>query len=123
MDLEKKTILLNPGDSKAKVLEVMGPPKDRQFQGDYEVWQYCITGAGFGYHDYRAIWLRNDQVTGITSYKDTTPASRCEGLPEVGPQGYLAVVDESGEDYLYPASFFHTIDLGRSGQAPPRAER
>ena len=79
MELEKKTILLNPGDSNAKVLEVMGPPKDRQFQGDYEVWQYCITGAGFCYHDYRAIWIRNGRVTGIASYKDSTPASRCEG--------------------------------------------
>lgn len=33
------------------------------------------------------------------------------GPPEVGPKGYLAVIDESGEDYLYPASFFHAIDL------------
>ena len=33
------------------------------------------------------------------------------GPPAVGPKGYLAVVDESGEDYLFPASYFHAIEL------------
>ena len=28
-------------------------------------------------------------------------------------KGLLRVVDESGEDYLYPANFFFTIDLPR----------
>lgn len=40
---------------------------------------YCQTGAGFGYHDYRMIWFYNGKVTGITSYKDSTPASSCAG--------------------------------------------
>jgi hypothetical protein len=31
--------------------------------------------------------------------------------------GYLRVVDESGEDYLYPASYFFVIDL------PQKVER
>lgn len=30
---------------------------------------------------------------------------------------YLRVVDESGEDYLYPASYFHVIEL------PQKVER
>jgi len=77
--LEKKSILLSPGDDKNKVLEVMGTPDDRQFQGKNEVWQYCVTGAGFGYHDYRIIWFYDSHVTGITSYKDSTPASSCKG--------------------------------------------
>jgi hypothetical protein len=33
------------------------------------------------------------------------------------PKGYIRVVDESGEDYLYNAKAFETIDL------PPRTER
>ncbi|MCI0610197.1 MAG: hypothetical protein L0Z71_14195 [Anaerolineae bacterium] len=28
-------------------------------------------------------------------------------------KGLLRVIDESGEDYLYPANFFFTIDLPR----------
>lgn len=77
--LEKKTILLNVGDSKERVIAVMGTPQDRQLLGQQEAWQYCITGAGFGYHDYRVIWLNAGSVTGITSYKDTTAGSGCTG--------------------------------------------
>ena len=77
--LEKKSILINVDDDKQKVLSIMGTPDDRQMQGKNEVWQYCVTGAGFGYHDYRIIWFQNGLVTGITSYKDTTPASSCTG--------------------------------------------
>jgi len=73
--LEKKSALINPGDSKETVMAVMGPPGDRQFQGKHEVWQYGQTGAGFGYHDYRMIWFYDAKVTGITSYKNYTPAS------------------------------------------------
>jgi hypothetical protein len=77
--LEKKSALINPGDQKAQVLAVMGPPQDRQFRDKNEVWQYCVTGAGFGYHDYRMVWFYDGRVTGITSYKDSTPASSCQG--------------------------------------------
>lgn len=73
--LEKKSILVNPGDDKERVIAAMGPPQDRQFEGENEVWQYCQTGAGFGYHDYRMVWFYRGRVTGITSYKDSTPAA------------------------------------------------
>ena len=33
------------------------------------------------------------------------------------PKGYIRVVDESGEDYLYNAKAFEVVDL------PPRIER
>lgn len=79
MELANKTIQINKGDDRAKVLQIMGTPQDRQFLADYEVFQYCITGAGFGYHDFTAIWLRSGRVVGITNYKDHTPASHCRG--------------------------------------------
>ena len=75
--LQKKAILVNSGDDRERVQETMGVPGDRQFQGTAEAWQYCQTGAGFGYHDYRIVWFRDGKVTGVTSYKDTTPASGC----------------------------------------------
>ena len=34
--------------------------------------------------------------------------------PDAGQHGYLRVLDESGEDYLYPADFFLPLDLPRS---------
>ena len=73
--LERKTSHINPGDTREQVRAIMGPPGDRQFQGKHEAWQYGRTGAGFGYHDFRIIWFYDGQVTGITSYKDYTPAS------------------------------------------------
>lgn len=75
--LDKKALLVNYGDSKEQVTSIMGIPDDRQFNGDNEAWQYCQTGAGFGYHDYRVIWFYNGQVSGINSYKSSRPASSC----------------------------------------------
>lgn len=75
--LERKAVLINPGDTKEQVLATMGTPDDRQFEGDAEAWQYCQTGAGFGYHDYRIVWFRRGKVTGLGSYKSGRPASSC----------------------------------------------
>jgi len=33
------------------------------------------------------------------------------GDAEAEKEGYLRVIDESGEDYLYPASYFILLDL------------
>jgi len=75
--LDKKVLLINSGDTKEQVTAVMGVPDDRQFKGSNEAWQYCQTGAGFGYHDYRVIWFYKGQVSGINSYKSSRPASSC----------------------------------------------
>jgi hypothetical protein len=75
--LDNKTILINAGDSKERVLEVMGAPQDRQLQHKREAWQYCVSGAGFGYNDHKVIWFNEGIVTGITSYK--TYSTGCTG--------------------------------------------
>jgi len=75
--LQKKAVLINLGDTNDQVLKIMGPPDDRQFNGKNEAWQYCQTGAGFGYHDYRVFWFYDGKVTGVNSYKSSRPASSC----------------------------------------------
>ena len=75
--LEKKSALINVGDDKQQVLNVMGTPDDRQMKGQKEVWQYCQTGAGFGYHDYRVFAFESGKVTSLSSYKSGRPASSC----------------------------------------------
>jgi hypothetical protein len=35
---------------------------------------------------------------------------------EAAKEGYLRIVDESGEDYLYPESYFILIELPRKAQ-------
>ena len=73
--LDKKTILISPGDTKEQVLSTLGTPKDRQFQGKNEAWQYCVSGAGFGYNDHKIIWMYDGRVTGIRTY--TTSCTGC----------------------------------------------
>ena len=75
--LETKSSLINVGDDKTKVMSVMGTADDRQVKGKNEAWQYCQTGAGFGYHDYRVIWFYDGRVTGVNSYKSSVPGTSC----------------------------------------------
>lgn len=75
--LDKKTILLNAGDSKQTVLDVMGPPMDRQISGQKEAWQYCVSGAGIGWNDHKIVWFNSGKVTGINSYRSSV--SGCQG--------------------------------------------
>jgi hypothetical protein len=75
--LEKKSMLVSVGDTKEQVAARMGAPDDRQVKDANEAWQYCQTGAGFGWHDYRVIWFKEGKVTGLDSYKSTRPGSSC----------------------------------------------
>ena len=47
--------------------------------------------------------------------EDLEPRKIYRVLPDVdaGRDGYVRVVDESGEDYLYPADYFLPIELSR----------
>ena len=46
---------------------------------------------------------------------DLDPRKIYEVLPDgtAAAEGYLRVIDESGEDYLYPADYFMEIQLPR----------
>jgi len=35
---------------------------------------------------------------------------------EAAKEGYLRIIDESGEDYLYPESYFILVELPREAQ-------
>ena len=75
--LDEKLLAISVGDSKEKVTQIMGTPYDRQLQNTQEAWQYCVSGAGFGYNDHKIIWFEDSKVTGITSYR--TQRSGCTG--------------------------------------------
>lgn len=42
---------------------------------------------------------------------------------EASKEGYLRVIDESGEDYLYPESYFILVHLPHEAQEALRAAR
>lgn len=87
--LDNKTILLNVGDSKQAVLDVMGTPMDRQMNGQQEAWQYCVSGAGFGWNDHKIVWFNAGRVTGINSYK--SHVTGCQG--GIGPVRWESAPD------------------------------
>lgn len=89
--LDDKTILINPGDIRAQVLDIMGTPRDRQFDNNSEAWQYCVSGAGFGYNDHKIIWFNDGIVTGISTYR--TSVSGCTG-------GMRSIIWEDAPDFV-----------------------
>ena len=49
---------------------------------------------------------------------DLEPRKIYQVLPDESPaaDGYIRVIDESGEDYLYPQDYFVSIDLPQAAQ-------
>lgn len=88
--LDNKMIMIDPGDSKEKVVKLIGAPYDRQFQGNKEAWQYCVSGAGIGYNDHKIVWFTDKKVTGITTYRSH----------RTGCTGYVKTIEwEEAPDY------------------------
>jgi hypothetical protein len=50
--------------------------------------------------------------------EDLEPRKLYEQLPDprAAKDGYVRVVDESGEDYLYPADYFVAVNLPREAE-------
>ncbi len=50
--------------------------------------------------------------------EDVEPRKLYEQLPDrrAAKDGYVRVIDESGEDYLYPADYFVAVDLPREAE-------
>lgn len=65
-----KIALVDAGMKKQEVLDLIGPPGDRQFQGQDEAWQYCQTGWG-NTDKFAVIWFQKGSVSGVTSYTRT----------------------------------------------------
>jgi hypothetical protein len=73
---------INPGESRAEVLKLMGRPDDRQFQGKLEVLQYGMV-VTIGVCDYTMVWLRDGAVTGVSSYRHFSTMGCRSGLQPV----------------------------------------
>jgi hypothetical protein len=74
----KSSASVRPGMSKVDLQGLMGAPKDRQFHGENEAWQYCSTGS-FADH-YVLVWLFDGVVTGMQTYRNTTGVGNCESF-------------------------------------------
>lgn len=66
-----------------------------------------------------ALCLRNENCEDLEARKIYQVLSDEEAAKE----GYIRVIDESGEDYLYPESYFVFIDLPREVEAVLTSDR
>ncbi len=69
---------INSGDTRQSVLNKMGSPDDRQFNGKNEAFQYCTTGTSFGKSTFNIVWFNDGVVTGANTYTVAHAAS-CMG--------------------------------------------
>ena len=60
-----------------------------------------------------ALCLRNDDCQDLETRKiyQVLPDSKA------AKEGYIRIIDESGEDYLYPESYFVIVDLPSEAKA------
>ncbi len=66
------------GMSKARVQQLMGPPRERLYQGSQEAWLWCQTSSSPKFADaYITVHFFNAQVAGIHTY-----GNRAEGTCE-----------------------------------------
>jgi len=65
-----KSMAIQPGMSRADVVEVLGAPQNRSFKEDAEALQYCTTGAMSD--QYVNVWLVDGEVIALTNYTDET---------------------------------------------------
>ena len=77
-NVNQQFFAINTGDSKQSVIDKMGAPDDRQFQGKNEAFQYCTTGTSFGKSTFNVVWFYSGVVTGANTYTVSHAAS-CMG--------------------------------------------
>lgn len=80
--VKHQAMKLAPGDSKAHVLEIMGAPDDRQFNGQDEALQYGMV-VSIGMCDYTVVWLHDGKTSGVTSYRHFSTMGCRQGLKAI----------------------------------------
>lgn len=83
--VKHRALRVNAGDSKDRVIEIMGAPDDRQFNGRQEAWQYGMV-VSIGVCDYTVIWFSEGTVKGLTSYRSFSTLGCRHGLKSINWQ-------------------------------------
>lgn len=79
--LSTKQNRISPGQSGDEVINILGIPGNKQFQGKDEAWQYCQTG--FSSDLYVVIWFYDGKVTGMKTYNGYGSGSCAQGFRSV----------------------------------------
>ena len=81
--LRESAMSINPGQTKEDIQTILGVPRDRQFQGNQEAWQYCndfvVAGVKQQAIELMNIWFNNGLVTGLQNLPVArNPVKSCE---------------------------------------------
>jgi len=79
--LTTKQNLISPGQSGDEVINILGTPGNKQFQGKDEAWQYCHTG--FSSDLYVIVWLHDGKVTGMKTYNGYVSGPCAKGFRSI----------------------------------------
>ena len=61
------------------LINLMGNPTDKQFQGNSQAWQWCAAGAGILIADYNVlVWIEKDLVIGMQTYNKLPGGWGCQ---------------------------------------------
>lgn len=66
---------ISSGQSKNDVMNILGMPGNKQFNGKNEAWQYCSTGLFTD--NYVVVWFYDGTVTGMTTYSQSYGNGNC----------------------------------------------
>ncbi len=70
--------LVNPGQSTDEVIKILGSPGDKQFNGKYEVWQYCAVTNGFdSYVKHFILWFYDGKLLSMSTYPGESGSTDC----------------------------------------------
>ncbi len=75
--IKEKSLSVNVGDPKSRVIEILGTPEDRQMKDKQEAWQYCETG-GFS-DNFTVVWFLEGKVSGLNHYTHSNSVGSCSG--------------------------------------------
>ena len=87
-EVMRRAMLINPGMSRAEVIQIMGTPDDRSFRAPSEALIYCGIRP-FGGSRYITVWLNAEQVIGVTNYQKRDDIGNCGQYIEVTDWGQL----------------------------------
>ena len=83
--VKTRAVQVSAGNTKDRVIEIMGTPDDRQFNVQQEAWQYGMV-VSIGVCDYTVVWFREGKVTGLTSYRAFSTLGCRHGLKSINWQ-------------------------------------
>lgn len=77
--LMKQSLNISNGSNKREVINALGTPGNRQFNGRMEAWQYCEGDySGMEGDDMMIVWFNDSIVSGISTYKNYRPGLSCD---------------------------------------------